>query len=308
MKRRYFSNLLSSLVLSLALLSSIASPASALGSPNPNQSSATGVQGTISSPPPRTAATIITPVSGRVFTSVPVTVSGLCTTGLLVKVFSNNIFVGSVQCANGSYSLQVDLFSGQNDIISRVYDALDQAGPDSSTVTVTFQDAQFAAFGQRISLSSTLAKLGADVGSKLSWPIILSGGTGPYAVSVDWGDNSAASLQSQPFAGNFTISHVYAAAGIYRVIVKATDSTGAAAFLQLVGVGNGAVTQSTTSSGSSSNGSGTTQTRYIWWPVLAMLPIILAAFWVGKRYELAAIHKQIERQTEQYAPDEQQRL
>ena len=307
MKRRYFSNLLFTLVLSFALLVSVVGPASALGSSNPNQSSATGVQGTISSPPPQTAATIVTPVSGRVFTSVPVTVSGLCTTGLLVKVFSNNIFVGSVQCVGGSYSLQIDLFSGQNDIISRVYDALDQAGPDSSAVTVTFQDGQFAAFGQRISLSSTLAKLGANVGSNLSWPIILSGGTGPYAISVDWGDSSAASLQSQPFAGTFTISHTYEAAGIYRVIVKATDSTGAAAFLQLVGVGNGPVTQSTTGSGNSSSSSGTT-TRYIWWPVLAMLPIILAAFWVGKRYELAAIHKQIERQTEQYAADERQQL
>ncbi len=302
MKRTYISNLLSTIVLSLVLLLGITSHSSALGSPNPNQSSATGVQGTISSPPPRTAATIVTPVPGRVFTSVPVTVSGLCTTGLLVKVFSNNIFVGSVQCTSGSYSLQADLFSGQNDLVSRVYDALDQAGPDSSTVTITFQDAQFAAFGQRISLSSNLAKLGADVGSKLSWPIILSGGTGPYAISVDWGDNSAADLQSQPFASSFNISHVYAAAGIYRVVVKATDSTGAAAFLQIVGVGNGAVTQATSSS--SSNGSGTIQVRYIWWPVLAILPIMLAAFWVGKRYELAAIHKQIERQTEQYAARE----
>ena len=308
MKRRYFSNLLSSLLLSSALLGSIAAPVSALGSSNPNQSSATGVQGTISSPPPQTAATIVTPVSGRVYTSVPVTVSGLCTTGLLVKVFSNNIFVGSVQCVGGSYSLQIDLFSGQNDIVSRVYDALDQAGPDSSTVTVTFQDGQFAAFGQRISLSSTLAKLGANVGSNLSWPIILSGGTGPYAISVDWGDNSAASLQSQPFAGTFTISHAYEAAGIYRVIVKATDSTGAEAFLQLVGVGNGAVTQSTTSNGSGSKGTGTVQTQYVWWPVLAVVPIMLAAFWIGKRYELSEIHKQIERQTEQYAADERQQL
>ncbi len=297
MKRRYFLNLISILTLSVIVLTSGSSPAYALGSSNPNQSGTTGLQGTISSPPPQTAATIVTPTSGRTFTAVPITVTGLCTTGLLVKVFSNNIFVGSVQCANGSYSIQVDLFSGQNDIIARVYDTLDQAGPDSNTATVTFQDSQLAAFGQRISLSSTIAKLGANVGSKLSWPIILSGGTGPYAVSVDWGDGSAADLQSQPFAGNFTISHVYSTSGVYRVIVKATDSTGAAAFLQLVGVGNGAVTQSVT--GGSKTSTGTVEVRYIWWPVLAMVPIVLAAFWVGKRYELSAIHKQIEKQTQQ---------
>ncbi len=306
MKRRYFPNLVSIITLSGALLLG-GNAAYALGSPNPNQSSTTGIQGVISSPPPQTAATIVIPVSGRTYTAVPITINGLCATGLLVKVFSNNIFVGSVQCTNGSYSLQADLFGGQNDIVSRVYDALDQAGPDSNTAAVTFQDSQLAAFGQRVSLSSTLAKLGANVGTKLSWPIILSGGTGPYAVSADWGDGSAADLQSQPFAGNFTISHVYNAAGVYRVVVKATDSTGAAAFLQLVGVGNGEVTQNVTG-GSGTSNTGATETKYIWWPVLAMLPIILAVFWVGKRYELSAIHKQIEKQTQQYDNDDQHQL
>lgn len=299
MKRRYLPNIISTLVLSMLLLLGGTGHVSGLGSPNPEQSGTTGIQGTITSPPPQTAATISTPVSGRVFTSVPITVNGLCTTGLLVKVFSNNIFVGSVQCTNGSYSLQIDLFGGQNDIIARVYDALDQAGPDSGTVTVTFQDGNISAFGQRISLSSTLAKLGANVGSKLSWPIILSGGTGPYAVSVDWGDGSAYDLQSYPFAGNITINHTYTAAGIYRVVVKATDANGATAFLQLVGVGNGEVTQSTTGSNSKSNGA-TVETQYIWWPLVIMIPIILAAFWIGKRYELSAIHKQIEKQAQQY--------
>lgn len=300
MKRRDFPNI--ALILSLSVLLTLGSVARAfaIGSPDAQQSSTTGLQGTISSPAPTTAATIANPVSGRTFTAVPVTISGLCTTGLLVKVFSNNIFVGSVQCTNGSYSLQVDLFGGQNDIIARVYDALDQAGPDSNTVTVTFQDSQLSAFGQRVSLSSTLAKLGANVGSKLTWPIVLSGGTGPYAVSVDWGDGSAADLQSQSFAGTFNITHTYKTAGVYRVVVKVTDTNGVSAFLQLVGVGNGEVTQSTTGSNSKSNGDGTVQIRYIWWPVLAMVPIILAMFWVGKRYELMAIHKQIEKQTQQY--------
>jgi hypothetical protein len=300
MKRRYIPNILPIFVLSVLILLGNVGHVFALGSPDPQQSGSTGLQGTISSPPPTTAATISTPVSGRTFTATPITINGLCKTGLLVKIFSNNIFVGSAQCENGSYQLQIDLFSGQNDIIARVYDALDQAGPDSNTVTVTFQDTQFAAFGQRISLSSTIAKLGADVGSQLTWPIVLSGGTGPYAISVDWGDGSAADLQSHPFVGTFNITHAYKAAGVYRVIVKATDSTGAVAFLQLVGVGNGQVTQSTTGSNNKTSGGGTTEIRYVWWPILLMIPIILAAFWVGKKYELTAIHKQIEQQSKQY--------
>jgi hypothetical protein len=300
--KRIKSRLLPTVVLSILLVIGAVGRAHAQfgGSPEPQQSGTTGLQGKISSPPPTTPATITTPTSGRSFTTTPITVSGLCKTGLLVKIFSNNIFVGSVDCAGGSYSIQIDIFGGSNELVAKVYDALDQEGPESNKVTVTFQDAQFAAFGQRITLSSNLAKLGAPVGSQLTWPIILSGGTGPYAISIDWGDGSASDLKSQPFAGTFDITHTYKSAGIYRVVVKATDSTGATAFLQIVGVGNGSVTQSSTGSKNGTNSSGVTKVVYIWWPLLLMVPLIIAMFWVGKRYELTAIHKQLEQQAQLY--------
>lgn len=273
--------------------------ATALGSPDPQQSGTTGLQGRISSPPPTSAATISSPVSGRTYTQTPITITGLCQTGLLVKIFSNNVFIGSADCSAGSYSIQADLFSGQNDLVARVYDALDQEGPESNKVTVTFQDSQFAAFGQRISLTSSIAKLGAPVGQMITWPIILSGGTGPYAISIDWGDGSAADLISQPFAGEVNITHVYKSAGIYRVVVKATDANGAAAFLQLVGVGVGPVTQSNTGSKSKGNNT-TTKIVYVWWPILLMVPLLLAMFWVGRKYEVTAIHKELDRQARLY--------
>ena len=69
---------------------------------------------------------------------LPVTVTGLCPDGLLVKLFKNNVFAGSVDCTKGSYSLKIDLFTGQNDLVARVYDSLDQPGPDSSIVRVRF--------------------------------------------------------------------------------------------------------------------------------------------------------------------------
>ena len=97
-----------------------------------------GIEGRISAPAPTTAATITIPRSGQAFTTLPVTVSGICPNGLLVKLFKNNVFAGSVQCNNGSYSMIIDLFDGQNDLVARVYDALDQAGPDSNIVTVSY--------------------------------------------------------------------------------------------------------------------------------------------------------------------------
>lgn len=276
----------------------------AIGSPNPQQSGAAGLTGRVSSPPPTRGATISVPTGGTV-TSNQTTVSGLCPAGLLVKIFSNNIFVGSAQCERGSFSVQIDLFSGRNDIIARVYDALDQAGPDSNTVTVTFSDGQFSEFRQRVSLTSSIAKLGAPVGSQLSWPIIISGGTGPYAISVDWGDGSASDLKSVAFAGTFDLTHTYKSAGVYRVIVKATDANGTVAFLQLVGVGSGPVTQNvnTSSSAAGSGAAGGVIIKYIWWPMILLIPIIFAMFLVGRKYERDAIRRQIEQQTEMYSQE-----
>ncbi|MBC7581645.1 PKD domain-containing protein [Aeromicrobium sp.] len=273
--------------------------AKAIGSQKNPQSGAVGLEGTVPSPPPTQAATITVPGNGQTFKVTPTTVSGLCKTGLLVKVFSNNIFVGSAICANGSYSMQVDLFSGRNDLVARVYDSLDQAGPDSNLVSITYADTQFTAFGVRVSLSSIFAQLGADPGKVLDWPIILSGGVGPYALSVDWGDGTAASLQSESFPGNISIKHTYKSAGIYRVIVKVTDAKGNVAFLQLVGVANGKVSQSSITGGAAGSSSGTGVTNgtstIIWWPMLLLLPLIFSSFWLGRRHELFAIRKQLER-------------
>jgi hypothetical protein len=261
--------------------------------PDQTSSGSIGLQGTISTAPPKTGATITAPSNGAVFSSLPITVNGLCPKGLLVKLFANNVFVGSVQCDSGSYSLPIDLFSGQNDLVARVYDALDQAGPDSNTVAVTFNDAQFLQFGTQILLTSIYAQRGAPPGQEINWPILLSGGTPPYAISVDWGDGTPTDLISQAGAGGFNIKHTYKTAGIYKVIVKATDKNGDNAFLQLVAVATGA-TQST--SGGGKNGSASTiRTLVIWWPCLLMIPLIVAAFWAGRRNELYVIRKQLEK-------------
>lgn len=304
MKLKLFHRFIASFALCLLMTFGGVVPVYAVVSENPSQSGTTGLQGTIPSPPPKTAATISTPSSGRTFTTTPVEVAGLCTTGLLVKIFSNNIFVGSVQCENGSYSLKVDLFSGDNVLVAKVYDALDQAGPDSNTATVNFKDATFSAFNQRVSLTSNFAKKGANVGSQLSWPIAISGGNGPYALSVDWGDGSATDLKSVSFAGEFDLTHTYKTAGIYRVIVKATDANGTVAFLQLVGVGSGAVAGTSGSSAGQASGSigkaNETKYVYIWWPVLLLIPFAVIAFWVGRRFEVVAIHRRLEKQAALY--------
>ncbi|HET8709086.1 MAG TPA: hypothetical protein VFL85_02275 [Candidatus Saccharimonadales bacterium] len=288
--------LLSSLLLCLLIAAAAASsPVGAIGSQKNPQSATVGMEGTIQGKPPSTPATIATPGNGQAVGSTPITVAGLCKTGLLVKVFSNNVFIGSAQCDNGSYSLKVDLFSGANDLVARVFDALDQSGPDSNVVRVTFNDAQFAQFGTRVTLTSNYARRGANPGSTLTWPIALSGGRAPYAVSIGWGDNKPADLVSKPFAGTFNITHIYDSAGVYNVVIKATDANGVSAYLQLVGVGTGQVSGVANAANKTSGGNTTiVQTKVLWLPVLLALPLMLVAFWLGRRHELFTIRRRLE--------------
>lgn len=265
--------------------------------PQNPQSGSVGLEGTISAPPPSKGAFISNPTSGRSFTSLPVTVSGSCPDTTLVKLFSNNIFIGSTNCTSSAFSLQVDLFNGQNDLIARVYDSLDQAGPDSNAVSVTFNDPQLNVVGERVTLTSNYARMGANPGSDLSWPMILSGGSGPYAVSVDWGDGKPQTLKSLTFPGTFNVDHTYDQAGVYRVVVKATDANGVSAYLQLVGVANGTITSGGTASSSQQKTVTITKTQILIWPSLVALPLILLTFWIGRRYELLSIRKRIENST-----------
>jgi hypothetical protein len=241
-----------------------------------------GLQGTISSSPPTTGATISVPSNGSSVTQPLVTVSGICPSNLLIKIFDNGIFVGSALCSNGSYTLQVDLFSGSNQLIAVDYDSLDQSGPNSNTVTVNYSSPAFSQTGNQLSLSSPYAERGAAPGTQIDWPISLTGGTGPYAISVDWGDGTSLELLSQAGTGTVNITHTYKVSGVYKVIVKATDKNGEEAFLQLVGQATGATQQNSSSIKSGANTNSSTRI-VIWWPCVLMLPLIFIAFWLGRR-------------------------
>ena len=253
------------------------------------ESGSVGIEGTVPAQPPANAPTITVPKSGQGFSAIPITVSGLCQTDLLVEVFKNNVFGGSAVCASGSYSIQIDLFSGQNDLIARQYDELNQASPDSNLVSVTFNDGS-GLRGNRITLLTAYAKRGSS--TPLTWPLTISGGTGPYAVSVDWGDNSQGDLISRPTAGDFGITHTYKQSGVYKIIVRATDANGFSAYLQLVGIHNGPIKQSNLA-----EQAGIIIREKIpplFWIVLAVcLPLFLLAFWLGRRHQLQSMKARI---------------
>src|ERR1035438_7238971 len=130
-----------------------------------SNSSSVGLQGTIPSSPPSSAATISSPGNGTNFTNSPITINGICQTGLLIKILDNNVFVGSALCANGTYSLQISLFNGQNQIIAQDFDNLNQSGPNSATIVINYAAAQFSQASTPVSLTSSFAEKGAEPGT-----------------------------------------------------------------------------------------------------------------------------------------------
>jgi hypothetical protein len=304
---RWRTNLLMGVALVFTLLIFMASQVSAqsqqlppgftpLTTENPKANSF-GMEGKISAPAPTEPARITAPSGGQNYTTPLITVSGTCPTGLLVEILDNGVMVGSTFCENGSFSLLISLFAGQNDLSARVIDDLGQVGPQSNIVTVFFNNGQFTPFGAIITLTSNYSRRAADPDSTLTWPLQLSGGTGPYAFSIDWGDGSELQLMSQATAGLINISHVYKNAGIYRVTIKVVDANGATGFLQVIAVANGDA-QAKIVNTDEQPAKIEYRNKVIWLPAAIVFLLLLPAFWLGRRHEARAMRKRLERDAE----------
>ena len=292
--------IVSACLLALGTLSHTASAINALPTPDPKPGSY-GLEATKKQAPPTQGATITVPGNGASFTSSPITVSGICPNDLLVQVYNNGVMVGSVLCKNGSFTLEISLFAGTNELSAIVYDDLEQAGPTSNTVSVTYTDTRFTAFGQLITLTSTYGRRSTPAGSQLDWPLQLSVGTGPYAFSIDWGDGAGAELKSQSLAGLVTIARAYKKAGIYQVNVKVTDVNGVSAFLQVIAVANGQVEEDQTAT--TNDESSRIRTVIIWIPAAIALLLLLPTYWLGKRSQLLILRNKMLKERDSYQRD-----
>jgi len=257
-------------------------------SPGPEASSVS-LTGTMPGKAPTVAATVQVPVDQQRFSTSPITVSGTCPPDTLVEIFKSDIFAGSTPCKdNGTYSIEVDLLIGKNIIISRVYDALNQAGPDSASITIYYDalPAQAGAInsldfgGAQLLLNTDAVFRGAFPGKALSIPIDILGGSPPYAINFQWGDASN-KVVSRDNNVSFSTIHTYNKPGTYQVSLQASDSNGRMAFLTFATIVNGQPSTSTTSSLSNSD----TNKLLVLWPVYAAAIAVVVSFWIGEKRE-----------------------
>jgi hypothetical protein len=262
---------------------------SALG-PHPGpQAGSIGITGIMPGVPPTVAAVIESPVNQQHIGSSPVTVSGSCPKNTLVEIYKNDIFAGSTICSDtGRFSVDIDLLIGQNTLIARVYDALNQAGPDSSPVTVSYDILPFQGSavtplnlgGPQLLLNTNAVYRGTFPNQKLSVPIDVIGGVAPYAINVQWGDSNN-TIVSRDNNLTFTVDHIYIKAGTYQITLQATDQQGRTAFLAVAAIVNGqpAVVAS------SNNAKAAENRLLVLWPLYTSALAVVISFWLGERRE-----------------------
>lgn len=215
-------------------------------------------------------------------------------------MYNNGVMAGAIDCKNGSFSIQVSLFTGQNELTAFQYDDLDQASPVSNTVTVMFNNGTTGtAFSSPITLTSNFGRRAANPGTQLTWPLILSGGLGPYAFSIDWGDGNQPELKSQAIGGVVNISHIYKQAGLYRVTVKVTDANGQSAFLQLIAIANGQPTSQQPAAGNDAKNQDPVA-KVLWIPAVISVILLIPTYWLGRRSMMVSLRRKLEKDMENY--------
>jgi hypothetical protein len=244
--------------------------------------------------PPTTAAVIKSPTTGQRFATSPITFSGTCPENTLVEIFKNDIFAGSTVCTDkGTFSLEVDLLIGQNSVVARVYDALNQAGPDSNIVIV-YYDAlpnpadslnSFNFGGNQLLLNTDAVFRGIFPEQTMNVPLDILGGTPPYAVNIAWGDATNKVVPRNDNA-TFNVTHEYKKPGVYQVVFQATDAGGRVAFLTVAAIVNGQPDPVAATAPVATPGQ-----LLLLWPLFVGAVAVTVSFWLGEQREKRVLEK-----------------
>jgi hypothetical protein len=250
---------------------------------------ALGLTGIMPGEAPTVAAVITEPLNQQHFGISPVKFAGTCPENTLVELFKNDIFAGSTACTSaGIFSIDIDLLIGQNIVIARVYDDLNQPGPDSNAVTV-FYDAlptqagpltSLTFEGEQLLLNTDAVFRGAFPNQEFSIPIDIIGGTPPYAMNIQWGDSNNKVVSRNDNIG-FNVAHTYLKSGTYQISIQASDSTGRIAFLTVAAIVNGQPSVNSTESITSTE----TNTLLVLWPLYVGVLAVMISFWIGEKRE-----------------------
>ena len=187
-------------------------------------------------------ATITSLTDNETVTSAPITISGTCPANSYVNLYINNLFAGADYCINQVFTIQTDLYVGENTITAKDFNVTDAQGPTTPSYNVTLAVPKVTnSIGASNSTQPIIPALILDssyyyqtftTGNSFTWQVNLAGGEAPYTLNVNWGDGTFSKLifKTDP---TFTIRHKYAKPGYYKVVINATDSAKNQRIIQL---------------------------------------------------------------------------
>jgi hypothetical protein len=273
--------------------------------------------------PPAHAAVITSPPNGSKVNSYDVPISGTCIRSDVVELYRNNILAGTALCsAKDTFTIPIGLICGQNSLYTKIYNLGNTEGPNSPISTVSVVDttktittvttptlngssstSSYSVGSQGCALTEAPMLLQTNVsyqettvGQTLKWIINVGGGTGPYAINVDWGDGTT-SILSVATQGNFEISHDYSKPGGYHgnypIKITAIDAINDQSFLQVFALVNSANSIPSGVNNPTNNGgaAGTlgdqfgpsTGALHAAWSIYAVGFLMALSFWLGER-------------------------
>lgn len=194
------------------------------------------VNATVLAVQPVAPPTITSPADGQTVNVKNISVSGSCIAGLVVQVFIGNSLAGSTLCqTNNTYALNIDLNVGDNYLHARQYNSGGDFSANSDIVKVTYTVpvTPTPTPANPVAIQLGEGQRTADINIPYTLGFSFTGGTGPYAVSVNWGDGNT-DLSMRDTVGSFTVTHTYSKAGVYLVVVKIVDSTGQTTQMQFI--------------------------------------------------------------------------
>lgn len=222
----------------------------------------------VQAPPPTVGATITSPIEGFKIVNInPSVVSGTCSPESFVTVYNDGSLSSSTYCkSTGMFNVNVQLHAGKNVLTARNFDAINQAGPDTPAVTVTFtsdtpstevtvpslpvsplvipgistitagtspectnyQQPGALPVGGEPHVAVVCVPRTIEIAQDHTIGVLVWGGAPPYALNFKWGSGDT-TLVSLDKPGYKAINVHYASSGIYNINVELTDHSSKAA-------------------------------------------------------------------------------
>lgn len=92
----------------------------------------------VSAPLPGSPAFITSPYDGQHVSEALITVSGTCPSASYVTIYRDGVLSGMSPCTSNTFSLQLNLVPGANQLLAKVYNMTNDEGPASPPITVFY--------------------------------------------------------------------------------------------------------------------------------------------------------------------------